>query len=316
MTTYKDAGVDIDAQDEAISRIKEHVKGTRTKGVLADVGNFGGLYEFTGYDKPVIVSSTDGAGTKVKIASLKNQFDTVGQDLVNHCVNDILVQGAKPMFFMDYVATSKLEPDKIENIVKGFTIACKENKMALLGGEMAEMPGVYCENHFDIAGFIVGVVEKDKIIDGSKIKVGDVLVGMPSNGLHTNGYSLAIKVFEKELNDRADELLKIHKSYFNEIYPLLDHVHGMAHITGGGLPDNIPRVLPKGLGVKIDKSKWEVPSVFVDIQKMGNVPENDMFRTFNMGIGFVVIVAKENASKIPGIVIGEVVEGSGVELYS
>jgi len=315
MTTYKDAGVDIDAQDKAISGIKKMVKDTNIPGVLSKVGNFGGLFEIgkLGMKNPVLVSSADGVGTKVKLASLKEKFDTVGQDLVNHCVNDILVQGAIPLFFMDYVAASKLKPEQIVDVVKGLTIACKENKMTLLGGEMAEMPGVYNEGHFDVAGVIVGVVEKDNLVDGSSISEGDIVVGLPSSGLQTNGYSLAIKVFSDILEKKAEELMTVHQSFLPVIKPLLGTgvIKGMAHITGGGLVDNIPRVLPKGVSVSINKSSWEVPSIFKEIQELGDVPVDDMFRTFNMGIGFVVIVDKKDVSKIKnGIVIGEVVKGN------
>ena len=327
MVTYKEAGVDIDAQDEAISRIKELVKGTRTKGVLADVGSFGGLFDISRYNlkNPVFVSSSDGVGTKLKLAFRSKKYDTVGQDLVNHCVNDILVQGAMPLYFMDYIGTGKLEPGVIEEVIKGFTTACKENEMALLGGEMAEMPGIYDKGHFDLAGFIVGVVEKEKIRDGSKIKPGDKIIGLKSNGLMTNGYSLAIKVLLEKYNaeDKIEELgttlrealMAIHPCFFNKVYPLLDKydIRGMAHITGGGLIDNIPRVLPENCQARIYKQSWEVPKLFSLIQKTGNVPKEDMWRTFNMGIGYVIIVDEKDAleimNQVNGMIIGKVIGG-------
>ncbi|MFW6311720.1 MAG: phosphoribosylformylglycinamidine cyclo-ligase [Nanoarchaeota archaeon] len=326
MTTYKDAGVDIDAQDKAIGKIKSYVKNTRTKASISDVGNFGGLFDIgialkeMNINNPVLVSSSDGVGTKVKLASLTKKFHTVGQDLVNHCVNDILVQGAFPLYFNDYIASSKLDPDETSEVIRGLTIACKENNMALLGGEMAEMPGVYHKGHFDLAGFIVGVVDKSRIIDGSKITNGDVIMGLPSNGLMTNGYSLAIKVFDEAgiLNQKAEELMNIHPSFLNLIKPVLinqpEIIKGMAHITGGGLVDNIPRILPENVDAKITKSSWEVPKLFLDIKKQGNVPEDDMYRTFNMGIGFIVITKKEDSNEILNLegskVIGEIVSGN------
>jgi phosphoribosylformylglycinamidine cyclo-ligase len=315
MTTYKDAGVDIDAQDEAISRIKKMVKGTDTRGVLSKVGNFGGLFNLKpyGFKDPVLVSSSDGVGTKVKLASLTGKYDTVGQDLVNHCVNDILVQGARPLFFMDYIASSKLDPDTFVKIIKGFTTACKKNSMTLLGGEMAEMPGVYKPGHFDLAGFIVGAVEKKKIVDGKKIRPGDIIVGFPSNGLMTNGYSLAIKVFKDNgmLKKKSRDLMKIHPSYIGAVYPRLKFIKGMAHITGGGLVDNIPRVLPKKCSAIITKNLWNIPKIFDEIQKLGKVPEVDMFRTFNMGIGYVVIIDKKYINNFKhGSIIGRIAKGS------
>jgi phosphoribosylformylglycinamidine cyclo-ligase len=316
MTTYKEAGVDIDAADEAVERIKGVVKATRNKGVLADVGSFGGLFDINKYGlkEPVLVSSTDGVGTKIKLAFLTGIYDTVGQDLANHCTNDILVQGAIPLYFMDYIATAKLKPEVMQKIIEGFCTACRQNEMALLGGEMAEMPGIYQEGHFDLAGFIVGVVEKSKIIDGSKIKPGDVVIGLKSTGLQTNGFSLAIKVFKEAglLEKKAKELMAVHSSFLPIIKPHLESgiIHGMAHITGSGLEGNIPRVLPENCKVIIDKSKWQIPQIFKDIQKTGNVPEDDMFRTFNMGIGYIVIVDKKDALKFKeGTIIGKVVPG-------
>ena len=317
MVTYKEAGVDIDAQDEAISRIKGLVKGTRTKGVLADVGNFGGLFDVSkfGFKNPVFVSSSDGVGTKLKLAFRSGIFHTVGQDLVNHCVNDVLVQGGMPLYFMDYIGTGKLKPGVIEGIIKGFTTACKENDMALLGGEMAEMPGIYSEGHFDLAGFIVGVAEKDNIIDGSTIKPGDKIIGLKSNGLMTNGYSLALKVLADQLDDYQEKLMEIHPSFLARVKPLLDKdiIKGMAHISGGGLVDNIPRVLPDNCQAKIYKQAWGVPEIFKIIQTNGDVPEDDMWRTFNMGIGFIIIAEEKDAmdiiNQVNGMIIGEIISG-------
>ena len=306
MVTYKEAGVDIDAGEKAVELMKKFVKETYSSNVIKGVGGFGGLFEIDG---KVLVSSADGVGTKLKLA-FAGKHDTVGQDLVNHCVNDILVQGAKPLFFMDYFAIGKLVPEVAADVVKGFSKACKENGCVLLGGETAELPGIYKENEYDLAGFIVGIVDKDKVIDGSRVKVGDKVIGLPSSGLHTNGYSLALNVLGDE--DR-EELMKIHISYLKPVMSVIEKVNGMAHITGGGLVGNIPRVLPEGTSVKINKDAWDVPKIFKKIQEKGDVPEEDMWRTFNMGIGYVLIVDVEDADfvadKTNGIVIGEVVKG-------
>ncbi|MDD9953558.1 MAG: phosphoribosylformylglycinamidine cyclo-ligase [Candidatus Woesearchaeota archaeon] len=327
-TTYKDAGVDIDAGNASVDKMKAYVQDTFNEHVLADVGSFGGLYKFTGYENPVLVASSDGVGTKTKIAAMMKKFDTVGQDLVNHCANDILVQGAKPLFFLDYVAASTLKPDMIADVVKGLAAACKANGCALIGGETAEMPGVYCRGEFDVASAIVGAAEEGKLITGEAIKEGDTVLGLPSNGLHTNGYSLAIKVFledggmmvddEFEGTTIGDALLAVHKSYVQDVLPLIekDLVHGMAHITGGGIVENVPRVLPKGLGVKLTE-KWNVPPIFTKLQEMGNVPADEMYRTFNMGIGFVLITDKpeEITQHCPdAFPLGTVVQGEGVQL--
>lgn len=338
MTTYKDAGVDIDAADKATAGFKDAVKSTHNTAVLADIGLFGGLFkpDLSGYKEPVLVASSDGVGTKLKIANLMGVYDTVGQDLVNHCVNDILVQGAKPLFFLDYVAVGKLKPEVVVDIVKGFAYACKENGVALIGGETAELPGIYHGDDFDLAGFVVGIVDKSKVIDGKGISEGDIVLGAASNGLHTNGYSLAIRslIEEHKLDlkkpcDGLDEpvgdaLLKTHLSYLplvSRLWKSAVKIKGMAHITGGGLLDNIPRILPKGLGVKLESSKWSVPPIFSVIKRMADVPERDMYRTFNMGIGLAVILDKDSAPEAEKSLqgtefelkrIGRVVKGSKV----
>jgi phosphoribosylformylglycinamidine cyclo-ligase len=327
--TYKDAGVDIDSANTAVNKIKKYTKQTYNSNVLSNVGSFGGLYQFD--PENVLVSSTDGVGTKLKIAFLTNKHDTIGQDLVNHCVNDILVMGAKPLFFLDYIGTGKVHPDVIEQIVKGLSIACKENNCALIGGEIAEMPGLYKEKEYDLASFIVGKVKRKKIIDSSKVKKGDIVIGLSSNGLHTNGYSLAIKVLlehsklklenkPKELScSLKDELLKVHTSYLKPVSEILDEIKAMAHITGGGLIENIPRVLPEDVSVELDKNSWKVNGIFSLIQKLGNISDEEMYRVFNMGIGFILIVDKDNVSRILKIlakypfksqVIGKVISGN------
>lgn len=311
---YKDAGVNIDAGTESVQRIKKLVRSTFTRNVLTDIGGFGALFDgsLKGYRQPVLVSSCDGVGTKLKVALVARKHGTVGQDLVNHCVNDILVQGARPLFFMDYAAFGRLEPKILEAIVTGFAKACKENCCSLIGGETAEMPGMYAIGDYDLAGFIVGAVEKKKLITGKTIRPGDVVIGLSTNGLQTNGYSLARKIlFEKckyktstylpELKSTVGEaLLKIHPSFLNSVVPLLDKglIKGMAHITGGGFLDNIPRVLPEGCGVVINLGFWPVLPVFKLMQEKGKVPQDDMYRTFNMGIGFVLIVASRNAGQV------------------
>jgi len=281
--TYKEAGVDIDLANSAVNRIKKYVKQTYNSNVLSNVGSFGGLYKLDSDN--VLVSSTDGVGTKLKLAFLTNKHDTIGQDLVNHCVNDILVMGAKPLFFLDYIGCGKIYPEVIEEIVKGLSIACKENNCALIGGEIAEMPGMYKEKEYDLASFIVGTVKRKKIVEGSRIKKGDVVIGISSNGLHTNGYSLAIKVLlenaKLKLEDKPkdlecslkDELMKIHKSYLKPVSEILDEfeVKAMAHITGSGLVSNIPRILPKNLSVELDKKSWKVNPIFSLIQKLGKI---------------------------------------------
>jgi phosphoribosylformylglycinamidine cyclo-ligase len=311
-TTYKDAGVDIEAGEHLVRRIKAGVRSTFSRHVLTDIGAFGAFYraEFRGFRKPVLVSSVDGVGTKLKIAFAMNRHDTVGQDLVNHCVNDILVCGAKPLYFLDYFATGKLSPDVAGRVISGFVKACKENGCSLVGGETAEMPGFYAEGEYDLAGTIVGVVDEGSILGGKKVKPGDVLIGLPSTGLHTNGYSLARAVllsrfdldqyFEELRATLGDELLRVHRSYFGAIYPLLqkNKINGMSHITGGGIEGNTVRVLPKGFKLKIDWRAWERPAIFRLIQQVGNVPEEDMRQTFNLGVGLILISSRTAADGI------------------
>jgi len=312
MTTYKDAGVDIDAANIGLKKVKKHAKTTFNKNTLSDIGSFGGCFSFpkNDYENPVLVSSVDGVGTKLLLANLSNKHDTIGQCLVNHCVNDILVIGAKPMFFLDYFAAGKLDNVILDNVIKGFSIACKENNCVLIGGETAEMPGFYDNKKYDVSGTIVGVVEKDKMLSNNKVSKGDVLVGLPSNGLHTNGYSLARKVlldkykigeYIEELGSSIDEeLLKIHKSYLPILSDILDKpwLKALSHITGGGLIENTHRVLEKGQDIKIDWNSWEWPSIFKLIQKEGNIKFNDMIRPFNLGIGMVIIINKNSLSKL------------------
>jgi phosphoribosylformylglycinamidine cyclo-ligase len=313
--TYRDAGVDIDAMNSAVLRMREHVRATYTPGVLTDVGSFGGMFalDWKSYEDPVLVSSIDGVGTKLKVAVMMNRHDTVGADLVSHCVNDILVQGARPIFFMDYFATGKLEQDVLVEVVKGLSEGCRAVGCALLGGETAEMPGMYAEGEYDLAGCIVGVADRQKIVDGSRIAPGDAVIGLASNGLHTNGYSLARRVFFEEagmtVNDSppalggqtlGEALLATHRCYANAVLPLLGEfaVKGMAHLTGGGFYDNIPRVLPADCSVTVERRQWAVPPIFSLIQELGGVPEPEMFRTFNMGIGFALIVQREQSQEI------------------
>lgn len=312
--TYKAAGVDIAAGEETVHRLKDYVKSTYTSDVLTDVGSFGGMFRLNTSDikEPVLVSSIDGVGTKVKIAGMMNKYDTVGMDIVNHCVDDILVQGAKPLFFMDYYATSKLNPEYAADVVKGMSEACRAAGCALIGGEIAEMPGVYCEGEFDIAGCIVGIVDREKIIDGSKVRAGDVVIGISSSGLHTNGYSLVRKLFFEDNDYKVDQyvpelgavlgdvLLTPHRCYANSVLPILDQydVHALAHLTGGGFYSNIPRVLPIDCQVTVDRREWAVPPIFQLIQSLGNIDNGEMHHTFNMGIGLVMIVPKEKAMVI------------------
>src|SRR5687767_8531721 len=332
---YKASGVDIDAGNETVRRIRGLARSTFTSAVLSDIGSFGGLFRFDAerFRDPVLVASADGVGTKLKVAFLANRHDTVGTDLVNHCVNDILVQGAEPLFFLDYLATGRLSPDVAEAIIGGMAAACRENGCALLGGETAEMPGFYADGEYDIAGFIVGAVAKERLITGRAIAAGDVLVGVPSSGLHTNGYSLARRiVFEHlgltvdshvpELDQSVgDALLEPHRSYLPFIQPLLEagRIKGMAHITGGGITDNLPRILPHGTAAVIDAAAWDVPALFRWLQASGSVPVDDMMRTFNMGIGLIVATARDQAEPLlselaarggrDARVIGEVVPG-------
>lgn len=309
--TYKQTGVDIEAGEQIVQKIKSLVKTTYNERVLSELGLFGGFFDakFSEFQHPVLVSSTDGVGTKLKIAFQMKKHDTIGQCLVNHCVNDILTAGAKPLFFLDYFATGKLDVDVAYQVVSGLVQACKENGCALIGGETAEMPSFYSEGEYDISGTIVGVVEKSKIINGSKISAGDVLIGLASNGLHTNGYSLARNVLLSHFSidqyiDELDcsvgeELLRVHRSYLHSVYPLLelDLVNGISHITGGGIIGNTIRVVPKNLTLKIDWNSWFVPPIFKIIQKYGGVSDEEMRAVFNLGIGMILIVAKDNVEK-------------------
>ncbi|MEQ9309797.1 MAG: phosphoribosylformylglycinamidine cyclo-ligase [Balneolaceae bacterium] len=310
--TYKDSGVDIKAGEELVNSIKGIVKETHSDAVLSNIGGFGGFFspDLKGMKKPTFVSSVDGVGTKLIVAFKAGKYDTVGQDLVNHCVNDIAVCGAKPLFFLDYFSTGKLEQHVGYEVIKGFATACKENGVALIGGETAEMPDIYGPGEFDLAGTIVGIVDEDKVINGSGIKKRDVLLGFKSSGLHTNGYSLARNVlFTKyEVNDYveelgstlAEELLQVHRSYLGLITELkdLDGVNGFSHITGGGMVGNTKRILPEGLALDIDWNAWERPPVYKLIQEIGNVPEEDMQATFNLGIGLVCVVSEDAVDKI------------------
>ncbi|MBP6963437.1 MAG: phosphoribosylformylglycinamidine cyclo-ligase [Armatimonadetes bacterium] len=335
ISTYKDAGVNIDAGNEAVLRMKEYIRGTFTSNVLADVGAFGGMFrlDLAGISEPILVSSIDGVGTKLKIAFSMNKHDTIGIDLVNHCVNDILVQGARPLFFLDYFGTGQLLPSVVVDVVKGLSEACKAHDCVLLGGETAEMPGMYLAGEYDLAGCIVGVVDREKIVDGSKALPGDVLIGLASNGLHTNGFSLVRNIFLEKAKLRVDqfvpgldmtlgeELLRPHRSYCRSVQAILGEfdVHGMAHITGGGFYDNIPRALPADCQAVVERRTFTPPTIFQLIQELGNVSDREMYRAFNMGIGFVLIVPKEDESAVltrlaemgeTALYIGEVRKGS------
>jgi len=326
--SYKDAGVDIEAGSESVKRIKKAVKSTFGPGVVTDLGTFGAMFDLSEilkeYQEPILVQSVDGVGTKLKVANLMKKYDSVGRDIVAHCCIDILVQGAKPLTFLDYVATDKLSPDVFEEIIKGMVVECKEAGVSLTGGETAEMPGVYAQGEHDIVGCILGIVEKSKIIDGKNIKPGDKVIGLTSNGLHTNGYSLARKVLFEVKNYKIDDqpdglemsvgeaLLLPHTNYTQHVLPILDKIKGMAHITGGGLLENIPRVLPEGVAVNIKKGSWPVLPIFTLIQESGQVEEREMYRAFNMGVGLVLVVDQNTELKFKGVEsyeIGEVVEG-------
>lgn len=310
--TYKAAGVDIQAGEEFVSRIKSHVKSTFNKNVLREIGLFGAFYEldFPEYKQPVLVSSVDGVGTKLKIAVLMDKHDTVGQDLVNHCVNDIAVCGAKPLFFLDYLAFGKLYPEKAEKLIEGFSKACRENECALIGGETAEMPGLYAPEDYDLSGTIVGIVDKSKIIDGKSITKGDLLIGFPSTGLHTNGYSLARKVLLEKFNltdqpggielPLGEELLKVHRSYLPLITLLKNNlpIKGLSHITGGGIIGNTKRIVPQGLAMEIDWKSWELPPLFRLIQETGSIKDEEMHEVFNLGIGLIAVIAPEDFDKL------------------
>lgn len=338
---YKRAGVDIDAGNDTVRRIKDLARRTFTPGVLSSIGSFGGLFRLGGgYRDPVLVSSADGVGTKLRVAFLTGRHSTVGQCLVNHCVNDILVQGAQPLFFLDYLATGTLAPDVAAEIVEGMAQACRENGCALIGGETAEMPGFYASGEYDIAGFIVGVVERDRVITGEGIRPGDALIGLRSTGLHTNGYSLARAIFFEQLGlsvasvvpelgaTVGDELLRVHRSYLPVIRPLLETglVKGLAHITGGGITENLPRILPAGTAALVDKTAWAPNPVFAYLRAAGGVPDDEMFRAFNMGIGLIVVCRADDVPRVTEALgaageaetplIGRIVDGEPGVVYA
>lgn len=338
--TYSDSGVNIEEGTKAVNLMKGYVQKTFTKNVLCDLGGFGGLFQLdiNNYKNPVLVSGTDGVGTKLKLAFMMDKHDTVGRDLVAMCVNDILCQGAKPLFFLDYVATGKLEAEKVSDIVKGISDGCLEAECALIGGETAEMPGFYSDGEYDMAGFTVGIVDRDKIIDGSNIKEGNILIGIASSGIHSNGYSLVRKLFFDKLGYGVDKyideleetigesLLRPTKIYVNSALKVLENfrVNGMCHITGGGFIENVPRVIPNNLGVEIDLGSWDIPEIFKLMANLGDIEENEMFRTFNMGIGYIFVVDEKDSEDIISLLestgekayrIGTVVKGfHGVKL--
>jgi phosphoribosylformylglycinamidine cyclo-ligase len=338
-TSYRDSGVDIDAQDEALREVRRIARGTFTPNVISEIGSFGGLFRasFEGIERPILVSSTDGVGTKLRVAQAMRVHDTVGYDLVCHCVNDILVQGARPLFFLDYYATGKLHPPVMTDVIRGMARACSENGAALIGGETAEMPGFYADDDYDIAGFIVGVVDEKHVLDGRAVRDGDVLIGLPSAGLHTNGYSLARRILLDKLGHDyqtvlpdigkiGEALLAPHISYLKPLLPLIeeDAIHALAHITGGGLTDNVPRVLPDNLDARIRLGAWTVPPLFRLLFEKGGVDREEMLRVFNMGIGMVVIVGPEQVDAVskhftrirqPFYFVGNVVKGSGRVQY-
>jgi len=334
---YKEAGVDIHAGYEAVSRMKKHVEKTNRPGVMGGIGSFGGMFDLSslGYKEPVLVSGTDGVGTKLKLAFMMDKHDTIGIDAVAMCVNDILAQGAEPLFFLDYLGVGKAHPEKIEQIVKGVADGCKEAGCALIGGETAEMPGVYDEEEYDIAGFAVGVVEKSKVVTGEQIEEGDILIGLASNGIHSNGYSLVRKILLEQnklnLKDQyeplteilGEELLKPTRIYVQAVLNVLKkyEIKGMAHITGGGFIENIPRMLKEGLGAEIDFGSWPIPSIFTFIQEKGNLSQKEMFEVFNMGIGFVLVVDEKvlndciqilEESGEKAYIIGRIQKGNGI----
>ncbi|MBA7685315.1 Phosphoribosylformylglycinamidine cyclo-ligase [subsurface metagenome] len=325
--TYAKAGVNIDAADKATELIGKHARSTLRPEVLSGVGFFGGLFEFKGYHQPVLVSSTDSVGTKLKIACALARHDTIGIDIVNHCVNDILTCGAEPLFFLDYIGIGKLVPEKVEAIVRGLAQACREVGCALIGGETAEMPDIYTGKDYDLVGFVIGVVEKEKIIMGKTIVVGDTIIGLPSSGLHTNGYSLVRKLFgetKSALNTHypelgrtlGEELLEPHRCYYQQLKPQLPVIKGMAHITGGGLIGNVPRILPQGVAVQLHSQARTIPPIFQLIQQRGNIDRDEMYRVFNMGIGIVIICSPKDGKQITkdlpeAKVIGEVVKQKG-----
>jgi phosphoribosylformylglycinamidine cyclo-ligase len=330
---YRSAGVDLEAAEDAKARIKRLVESTFTPGARGGFGGFGGMFRMpTDARNPLLVASADGVGTKLKVAIEARRHDTVGHDLVNHCVNDVLVQGARPLFFLDYVAFGELDPAVVEGVVAGIAAGCKENNCALIGGETAEMPGLYTPPDYDLAGFIVGYVEEDRVLGADRVREGDVLLGLASSGLHTNGYSLARRIVAERLRltaadpfpggggTVADVLLAVHRSYLAGLSPVLDRIHAMAHITGGGLPGNLNRVLPSSLDAVVETASWSVPHVFQILQEAGGVARAEMFRAFNMGVGMVVITDVRSANEVaesarragvPAWIVGEVVPGDG-----
>ena len=328
--TYALAGVDIPLADKVKKTIARQARTTFRPEVIGSEF-FGSMFELKGYREPVLVSSTDGVGTKVKIASLLGENDIVGMDIVNHCVNDILCCGAVPLFFLDYIAMEKLRPDQIEAIISGMVKACREAGCSLVGGETAQMPGIYCQGNYDLVGFIVGVVEKKNILDGNSIVPGDVIFGLASSGLHTNGYSLARSVFDIDAKPSTlkksypelgrtlgEELLQVHRCYYSQLKPALPLIKAMAHITGGGFVGNVPRILPQGVAAHLDRGSWEVPPIFKLIQKEGNIAEPEMYRVFNMGIGMAVVCSPQDVAKLSRIVpeakvIGRIVKKEGDE---
>ncbi len=335
--SYKDSGVDVERGYQAVKLMKEHVKSTYTKGVLGDIGSFGGFFQMPeGMKQPVLVAGTDGVGTKLKYAIIADRHDTIGIDAVAMCVNDIVCQGAKPLIFLDYFATGSLSPEKVATVVSGIAEGCRQSEAALIGGETAEMPGFYPEGDYDIAGFAVGVVDKEKIINGSTIKSGDVLIGLKSSGIHSNGYSLVRKLFGEDINalEKYDEelgakpidvLLTPTRIYVKSILALIEKVKvkGIAHITGGGFIENIPRIFPEGIGCEINTKSYEVPAVFKALQKKAGITDAQIYNTFNMGIGMVVCVSQENVEAAIAqleatgencVVLGKTVKGSGVKL--
>jgi phosphoribosylformylglycinamidine cyclo-ligase len=339
--TYADAGVDIDRANRTKKRIKYLAHKTFTRGVLSEIGGFGGLFSIDRekYLDPVLVSSVDGVGTKLKIAFEMKMHHTIGADLVNHCVNDIAVQGAAPLFFMDYLATGKLDPEVAEKVIEGLADACKQNGCALIGGETAEMPGFYPDGEYDLAGFIVGVVEREKIITGKTVQPGDIILGLASNGLHTNGYSLARKLlfeiarytpdsYVNELKGKVgNELMHTHRSYWPMVKKLVnaDCVSALAHITGGGITENLPRVLPRGVAAVIEMGTWPVLPIFEHLQKLGNVPPDEMLRTFNMGLGMLIVVPSAKFKKAQNVLdkigekaytVGRIVKGDRKVMYT
>jgi phosphoribosylformylglycinamidine cyclo-ligase len=326
--TYRTAGVDREAAAEAKERLSRHARSTFTPGVLGDIGGFGSLFRLSGFRDPVLVSHTDGVGTKLRIGALMDRFEGLGEDLVHHCVNDILTTGARPLFFLDYIGTGKLVPQRVERLVQGMAGACRPLGCALIGGETAELPGIYQGDDFDLVGFAVGAVERDELIDGRKIQAGDLLLGLPSSGLHTNGYSLVRRLFDidakpgvlsqefPELGTSLGEALVVpHRCYYLDLAPVMGHVKGMAHITGGGFTENVPRVLPPNLAARFRLGAWGVPPIFHLIQERGSVSQEEMFRVFNMGIGMVLVAGPQGASAIQAAVpqarvIGQVEERS------